>query len=70
MWSEGSVQVRQRFRITRGLGVEARGAVRLPTPRAELSLGRGDSRGGGRVSRGDGGPLHFHLEELNAVLWV
>ena len=72
VWSEGAVAVRQRVRLAKGLGLEARGSVRLPTPRAEVSLGRGDGRGGGggRVSLGDGGPLHFHLEELNAVLWV
>lgn len=60
------VDVQHRFRVAKGLAVEARGSAKLPAARAEVALGGPDSR----VSLGDGAPLHLHLEEVNLVVVV
>lgn len=60
------IDVRHRFRVANGLAVEARGAVKLPTARAEVAFGDADTR----LSLGDGAPLHLHLEEVNLVFIV
>ena len=64
------IDVRHRVALGKGVGLEARGSVRLPSARAQVNLGGGG--GEGRVSFGGGNDdqLHLHLEEVNAVLWL
>jgi len=61
VWVGNSFDVRQRFSIARGFGMEVCGAVTLPTPAARYS------HSSGTLSLGEGA-FQMHVAEVNAVL--
>ena len=61
VWVGNTFEVRQRFSVAKGLGVEVCGGVSLPTPAARYS------HAAGTLSLGEGA-FHLHVAEVNAVL--
>lgn len=63
VWVGNSFDVRHRFSVARGLGVEVCGSLALPTPAARYS------HSAGTLALGEGA-FHMHVAEVNAVLRV
>ncbi len=63
VWVGNSWDIRQRFNIGRGFGVEVCGGVALPTPSARYSHNTGV------LSIGEGA-FNLHVAEVNAVLTI
>lgn len=63
VWAGNHFDVRQRFSIARGLGVEVCGGVSLPAPTARYT------HSSGTLALGEGA-FHLHVAEVNAVLMI
>ena len=63
VWAGNHFDVRQRFNIMRGFGVEVCGGVSLPAPTARYT------HSSGTLALGEGA-FHLHVAEVNAILMI
>lgn len=63
VWAGNHFDVRHRFTIARGLGVEVCGGVSLPAPTARYT------HASGTLALGEGA-FHLHVAEVNAILKI